>query len=115
MEANALLFPPGATRHDWVLDAALAAGLALLTVPPYGVRGFAAGTSTWLFLSALLMVGSLILRRHSPLLALLGVTLAGLMQMVLTADPMATLVAVPVVSYSVARWVPGRPARIVLA
>jgi signal transduction histidine kinase len=28
---------------------------------------------------------------------------------------MATLVAVPVVSYSVARWVPGRPARIVLA
>ena len=115
MRSERLLFPPGATRHDWVLDAALAAGLGLLTVPPYGVRGFAdrrrpPGCSV----SALLMIGSLVLRRHSPLLALAGVTLAGLMQLVLSPDPMATLVAVPVVAYSVARWMPGRPARIVL-
>lgn len=115
MEAKELVFPPGATRHDWVLDAALAAGLGLLTVPPYGVRGFAEGPSTWLFVSAVLMVGSLVMRRHSPLLALAGVTLAGLVQLVLSTDPMATLVAIPVVAYSVARWVPGQAARIVLA
>lgn len=117
-----LLFPPGATRHDWVLDAALAAGLGLLTVPPYGVRdlpGAPAGGQWVLALgplvSAVLMIGSLVLRRHSPLLALAGVTLAGLMQLVFSSDPMATLVAVPVVAYSVARWVPGPMARVVLA
>lgn len=115
MPALDLLFPPGATRHDWVLDAALAAGLGLLTVPPYGVRGFAEAPSTGQFVSAVLMVGSLVLRRHSPLLALAGVTFAGLLQLIFSSDPMATLVAVPVVSYSVARWIPGRPARIVLA
>lgn len=115
MEAKDLLFPPGATRHDWVLDAALAAGLGLLTVPPYGVRGFAEAPSTGQFVSAVLMIGALVLRRHSPLLALGGVTFAGLMQLVFSPSPMATLVAVPVVAYSVARWVPGRPARIVLA
>ncbi len=116
-----LLFPPGATRHDWVLDAALAAGLGLLTVPPYGVRGFASYSTTGAFLfavgpllSAVLMIGSLVLRRHSPFLALAGVTLAGLLQLIVTDQPMATLVAVPVVAYSVARWIPGQPARLVV-
>ncbi len=116
-----LLFPPGATRHDWVLDAALAAGLGLLTVPPYGVRGVpsAATTGQMLFaigplVSAVLMIGSLVLRRHSPFLALAGVTLAGLLQLIVSSQPMATLVAVPVVAYSVARWIPGQPARIVV-
>jgi signal transduction histidine kinase len=117
-----LLFPPGATRHDWVLDAALAAGLGLLTIPVYGLRGFpgypTAGQMLWgigPLVSAVLMIGSLVLRRHSPLLALAGVTLAGLMQLFFSKDPMATLVAVPVVAYSVARWVPGPMARVVLA
>ncbi len=113
MDANPL-FPPGATRHDWVLDAALAAALGLLTIPPYGVRGFAEPHSTGQFLSAVLMVGALVLRRHSPLLALAGVSFAGLLQLVFTNEPMTTLVAVPVVAYSVARWVPGGPARIAL-
>ncbi len=115
MRANDLLFPPGATRHDWVLDGALAAGLGLLTIPPYGVRGFAEAPTTGQFVSALVMIGALVLRRHSPLLALAGVTFAGLLQLFFAPEPMATLVAVPVVSYSVARWVPGRPARIALA
>lgn len=116
-----LLFPPGATRHDWVLDAALAAGLGLLTVPPYGVRGFPSPSTTGELLfavgplvSAVLMIGSLVLRRHSPFLALAGVTLAGLLQLVVSSQPMATLVAVPVVAYSCARWIPGQPARLVV-
>ncbi|MGC3995101.1 MAG: sensor histidine kinase [Propionicimonas sp.] len=116
-----LLFPPGATRHDWVLDAALAAGLGLLTVSPYGVVTLNSGpTPTQLMhavvplASALIMIGSLVLRRHSPFLALAGVTFAGLVQLVVSDQPMATLVAVPVVAYTVARWIPGQPARIVL-
>ena len=114
MQASEVLFPPGATRRDWVLDGALAAGLGLLTIPPYGVRGFADAPMTGQFVSAVLMIGSLVLRRHSPLLALAGVSLAGLLQFAFSPDPMATLVAVPVVGYSVARWIPGRQARIAL-
>ncbi|MFT4109984.1 sensor histidine kinase [Propionicimonas sp.] len=116
-----LLFPPGATRHDWVLDAALAAGLGLLTVSPYGVVTFNGNLTSGQLLhavvplaSALLMIGSLVLRRHSPFLALAGVTFAGLVQLVVSGQPMATLVAVPVIAYTVARWIPGQPARIVL-
>jgi signal transduction histidine kinase len=116
-----LLFPPGATRHDWVLDAALAAGLGLLTVPAYGIRGFTSYPSAGQLVHALgplvaaiLMIGSLVFRRHSPLLTLAGVTFAGLLQLVFSDQPMVTLVAIPVVAYSVARWVPGQPARIVL-
>ena len=115
MRGNDVWFPPGATRHDWVLDAALAAGLGLLTIPPYGVRGFAEAFTTGQFASAVLMIGALVFRRHSPLLALAGVSVAALMQLVLSSTPMATLVAVPVVAYSVARWIPGRQARIALA
>ncbi|PZQ47358.1 MAG: hypothetical protein DI570_26620, partial [Phenylobacterium zucineum] len=103
------------------MDAALAAGLGLLTIPPYGVRGFSSYPTVADFalavgqpLSAVLMIGSLVLRRHAPLLALVGVTTAGLLQLVTTDQPMATLVAVPVVAYSVARWIPGQPARIVV-
>jgi len=39
MDFRDLLFPPGATRHDWVTDAALATGLALLTVPTSWTAG----------------------------------------------------------------------------
>lgn len=114
MDAKQLIFPPGATRHDWVLDIALAAGLGLLTVPPYGVRGFAAAPTTLQFLSAVLMIGSLVWRRHAPLLALAGVSAAAALQLAVSTEPMATLVAVPVMAYSVARWIPGRQARIVV-
>lgn len=35
MNARELWFPPGATRHDWVLDGMLALAMFLLTVLPY--------------------------------------------------------------------------------
>ncbi|PFG18232.1 signal transduction histidine kinase [Propionicimonas paludicola] len=110
-----LLFPPGATRHDWVLDAMMAFGLGLLTIPPYSIRGISHLTAGAQLFTAALMIGSLVLRRHSPLLALAGVTLAGLGQVVVSDTPMATLVAVPIVAYSVARWIPGHEARVTLA
>ncbi|MBN9104995.1 MAG: sensor histidine kinase [Propionibacteriaceae bacterium] len=109
-----LLFPPGATSHDWVLDALLAAGMAALTVPPYAMSGPGSGGDTAQFVAALLMVLPLVLRRHSPLLMLLGVTVAGLVQLVVSDTPMASLAAIPVVAYSVARWIPGRESRLVL-
>ena len=40
-----LLFPPGATSHDWVLDALLTVGMAAVTVPAYGMRGTATGSN----------------------------------------------------------------------
>jgi signal transduction histidine kinase len=114
MRVFELLFPPGATRHDWVLDAALAGGIGLLTLPAYGLRGISHPTSSIQLVAAVLMVLPLVLRRHSPLLMLGGVTIAGLVQFAVSDQPMATLAVIPVVAYTVARWIPGREARLVV-
>jgi signal transduction histidine kinase len=110
-----LLFPPGATSHDWALDALLMVGMALLTVTPYTMRGSGGTGDPLQLVAAVLMVLPLILRRHSPLLMLAGVTVAGLVQLVVSDTPMAPLATIPVVAYSVARWIPGRESRLVLA
>jgi signal transduction histidine kinase len=115
MQLRELLFPPGATRHDWVLDAALAALMGLLTILPYGFRGANDQSGALQFVAAVLMVWPLVLRRHSPLLTLAAVSFAGLAQVVVSDTPMATLAVIPVVAYTVARWVPGREARLVVA
>lgn len=115
MGMRELLFPPGASRHDWVLDAALAGGVGLLTIVPYGLRGLDAPTNRMQLIAAVLMVGPLVLRRHSPLLTLALVTVAGLVQLFVSDTPMVTLAVIPIVSYTVARWIPGREARLVVA
>lgn len=115
MNRRDLLFPPGATRHDWALDGMLAAGMFLVTVLPY------ASYSNWnmvprplLLVVLSLMVLPLALRRHSPLLMLAGCTLAGIVQVVVLNNFTPTLVVLPIVAYSVARWVPGPLARSVV-
>ncbi|MCA0253061.1 MAG: sensor histidine kinase [Actinobacteria bacterium] len=111
MDFRDLLFPPGATRHDWVTDAALATGLALLTVP----TSWTAGTvSTLTLVSSVLMVVPLVIRRHSPLLTLAAVAFGALLQLIASPLPLPSLVTIPIVAYSVARWVPGPAARTVL-
>ena len=115
MEMRELLFPPGASRHDWVLDAALAGGVGLLTIIPYGLHGLDVPTNRMQLIAAVLMVGPLVLRRHSPLLTLALVTVAGLVQLFVSDTPMVTLAVIPIVSYTVARWIPGREARLVVA
>jgi signal transduction histidine kinase len=115
MQLRELLFPPGATRHDWVLDAALAGAMGLITILPYGLRGMSEPASMIQLVAAVLMVWPLALRRHSPLLTLAGVSFAGLVQFVVSGTPMATLAVIPIVSYTVARWIPGREARLVVA
>ncbi|MDR1767580.1 MAG: sensor histidine kinase [Propionibacteriaceae bacterium] len=109
-----VLFPPGATRYDWLLDAALTLGLELVTVPLY-FFGYSASFAPLAVLSSVLMVAPLVLRRHSPFLALAGIIAAWAMQLVVYDEMMLSLVAMPVVSYTIARWIPGIVARLVIA
>ncbi|MDQ7992946.1 MAG: sensor histidine kinase [Propionicimonas sp.] len=111
MDVRSLLFPPGATRHDWAMDAAMATGLALLTVPSYWTSG---SPSTLALLSSILLVVPLVLRRHSPLITLALVSFAALLQLIASPLPLPSLVSIPIVAYSVARWVPGNAARSVV-
>lgn len=105
-----VLFPPGADRRDWLLDGALAVGLVLLTAVPY-LLTTPAGKFPGPFLAATLMAGSLVLRRHAPLLAMAVCALGALAELLVYATPMITLGVIPVIAYSVARWVPGRASR----
>lgn len=110
MDVAALIFPPGATRQDWALDTAIATALALITVPPY----WGQSSSTLSLASSLLLIVPLVLRRHSPLIAAALVMLGALLQLVSAELPMPSLVSIPVMAYSVARWVPGNVARTVV-
>lgn len=111
MEMRDLLFPPGATRHDWAIDTAMAAGLALLTIPTFWT---AASVSTAALVSSFLLILPLVLRRHSPLITMSLVSLAAFVQFIASPLPLPSLVSIPIVAYSVARWVPGNTARSVV-
>ncbi|MCW5951910.1 MAG: sensor histidine kinase [Propionibacteriaceae bacterium] len=111
MELRDLLFPPGATRHDWAIDAAMATGLALLTIPTSLTTG---SISTPALISSFLLVLPLVLRRHSPLITMVLVSLAAFLQFIVSPLPLPSLVSIPIVAYSVARWVPGHTARSVV-
>ncbi|MFT4215956.1 MAG: sensor histidine kinase [Micropruina sp.] len=115
MNARELVFPPGATRHDWVMDGLLTLAMMTVTVLPFAIF------SNWNSIPRLvlvptltLMVLPLLLRRHSPLLMLAGCTVAGIVQVIVVNTFTATLVVLPIVAYSVARWVSGRWARSVV-
>ncbi len=110
MTLRELLFPPGATRQDWAVDGALATGLALVTIPSWSTGSL----STLALASSILMVFPLVLRRHSPLITLAIVSGAALLQLIASSLPLPSLVTIPIVAYSVARWVPGHTARSVL-
>ncbi|MDR1711246.1 MAG: sensor histidine kinase [Propionibacteriaceae bacterium] len=106
-----LIFPPGATRHDWVFDSVLALGLGLLTVPIYLVS-YLREYSRAEIIAAMLMIAPLILRRHSPILSLVGIAGAGAALLVISSQMSASMLALPVISYSMARWIPGGLARL---
>ncbi len=116
MNTRELLFPPGATRHDWVLDGVLTGTVFIGTVVPYWALGAYNGVAPWLWLLALtLMVLPLAIRRHSPLLMLAGCSVAGVVQLLVCSIFTGPLIALPIVAYTVARWIPGPPARLVVA
>lgn len=116
---------PGATRHDWVIDASVTAffGLTVLIYFVIMLDALVHGSQTQpgtamthvlVFLAGAGFVLPLTLRRHYPLLMLTLITLAGLLQVIVSPWPMAPLIAVPVIAYSVARWVDGHASRLVL-
>ncbi len=114
MTTNDALFPPGATQRDWVADAFLAVSLTLISVVVYLGIGFE--RDAWIVFVALsaAMTLPLALRRHAPLAMLALCTAAGAMQLTWFNAPTVSLIAVPIVAYSVARWVPGPLSRSVL-
>lgn len=116
MDFRDLIYPPGATQRDWLLDGALAATLMLMQVASAIILGppYYPGTA-WELLVCLGMLGALVFRRHSPLLTLGLVTIFGVANLSTIDRPTFSLIAVPIVSYAVARYVPGHVARSVLA
>lgn len=114
MTTSDVLFPPGATQRDWVADAFLAVSLTLISIVVY--LGFGFDRTSWMVFVALsaAMTLPLALRRHAPLAMLALCTAAGAMHLVWFNGPTVSLVAVPIVAYSIARWVPGPLSRSVL-
>ncbi|OYO21374.1 sensor histidine kinase [Enemella dayhoffiae] len=112
---------PGGELADhprgWIGDLALTGFLLLTTVFPYflmityGFWGFAGWAQ---LLVGLTMVTPLALRSHFPLLLLGLVTLGGFFHVLLSDTPLPCLIVVPLVVYSVARWVDARQSRIAL-
>ena len=116
MTYHEALFPPGATARDWANDVLLAGSLSLASVVSATFYGFhlTAPQTLFLMVASLTMTLPLALRRHSPLLTLALCTVGGLVQFTTLNAPTLSLTAVPIVAYSVARWVPGNLARVVL-
>ncbi len=113
------LFPPGASRHDWAIDAGIALGIFAASVMPVMAGGFYATneiTLTWVAaaVGSTCMSLSVIARRHSPLIMMAGVTLGALICFLGATGPVPALIVVPITAYAVARHVPGRRSRWVL-
>lgn len=108
MTAKELWFPPGVTSRDRVVDVSLAVLMMLLS----GISS--AYETSWAIFTSLMLTAPLVLRRTSPLLTLLLVTLGGLAQLVAVDFPTFALLVVPIVSFSVARWIGSRWSRTVL-
>ncbi|WP_232547109.1 sensor histidine kinase [Propioniciclava soli] len=115
MSASELVFPPGATRRDWMADGILAVSLSLVVIAvPFVWLGGTQEPDPRVVGVSLAMLLPLTLRRHAPLLMLALVSVAGALHLVLLDVPSPSLIAVPIVAYSVARWVPGHASRSVL-
>lgn len=109
-----VVFPPGASQRDWVADGILAVSMTLVAIVPYITLFESPIDYSALYALSASFTLPLALRRHAPLAMLTLCTLAGMFQLILIPVPTASLLAVPVVAYSVARWVPGHLARSVV-
>ena len=109
-----VLFPPGASQRDWVADGILAVSVTLVAIVPYITLFTIPIDYSALYALSASFTLPLALRRHAPLAMLALCTLAGVFQLLLIPVPTASLIAVPIVAYSVARWVAGHLARSVI-
>lgn len=110
------------TPRDWLVDAALAFGLTALTCLPHALIAWSSipvpvryGHPLAVLLSGVLFAAPLALRRHAPLLMIVLVTMAGLVQLSVSALPMLTVVLAPLYVYSGARWIPGWESRVAVS
>lgn len=93
-----------------MLDGALTLGIGLLTIPFYLVNYFYMSSELEI-VASIAMLLPILLRRHSPLLALAGIAIAGIGQFIVSTNMSLSLVAVPIICYSTARWISGKIAR----
>ena len=115
MQFREVVYPPGATGRDWVVDATLAVTLAVGQLASRVILGEPYFPRTpWELFVCLAMVGALVFRRHSPMLTFGLVAIFGIAHLSTLNRPTFSLVAVPIVAYAVARWVPGLITRSVL-
>lgn len=102
------------TRRELTVDAALAAGLTAATCFWGDVTFPYHDSSLATLLTSLPLTVPVVLRRKRPLIMLAIATVGGLLQCVVLEAPSPSLIAVPIITYSVARWVPGRDSRLAL-
>lgn len=95
-------------------DVALTAGLMVTTCFWGDLMAGHQGHYLAAVLTSLAITAPVVVRRNRPLLMLAIVSVAGLVQCVTVPGPTASLLAVPVVAYSVAKWVGGHDSRLVL-
>lgn len=112
---------PGASRDDWLADATLAALALALGLVPYLVMAWlfdARQTPTTMVWTAVTSIGALVpvvLRRSYPLVFMACVAVSLLLQVILVPTPTVAILVVPYAAYTVARLVPGKAARSVVA
>ena len=102
--------PEPVSRWDVMLTAALMVGTSFWGDLMANHQGHYVAS----VLTSLAITAPVVLRRRRPLLMLAIVSVASLVQCVTVSGPTASLLAVPVVAYSVAKWVSGHDSRLVL-
>ncbi|MEL4356336.1 MULTISPECIES: sensor histidine kinase [unclassified Luteococcus] len=98
----------------WALDLAVAGLLFVFTVIPMALGGLGGGQGADALLIGTGMCAAVVTRRRFPMLTLLLITLLCILHALTLTFPIPSLVSVLLVSYSVARWVPGHRSRVVL-
>lgn len=103
--------------HGWTADIALTGFFLVATVFPYFLiltYGYY-GSGGWLsVLIGMLIVTPLALRSHFPLLMVGLATFGGMMHLLFLTSPLPCLIVVPLMVFSVARWVETPQSRIVV-
>ncbi len=112
---------PAPTEVDrprgWTGDVALTGFFLLTTVFPYFLiltYGYAGMDSWFSVLVGTMIVTPLALRSHFPLLMVALATVGGVAHLLFLTSPLPCLIVIPIMVYSVARWVESQRARSVL-
>lgn len=108
----------GATQDDWRADVTLAGLAIMLGLLPYVILDYVFDTAntnlTAASITSAVAFLAIAVRRTYPLVFMTVAALALATQVFLVPTPTVGILVVPLASYTVARWVPGRRARIVV-